>query len=123
MLDLDAIEARAEALKQYALVEMDSGTLTCPMCDGDGEVDSVLFDSQSHPVSIQAFGMGAELEAAEQFVEHAPTDILALCRELRAARACARMLAGIINAEHACMPWVSGCAVEALKGWRESQDG
>lgn len=50
-------------------------SIRCPMCEGEGMVDSAIVDYNFIAAGIQAFGIGDDLEAMEQFVKHAHDDI------------------------------------------------
>ena len=97
--DLAAIEARAKAALAYERSEYDpaegayvspaTGTetgeeMTCPLCDGEGYVEGQRYDSkETVAASVVAYGIDRGLGLAEEWVEKAPADILALVAEVR----------------------------------------
>lgn len=98
-LDLDAIEARAKAALAYERSEYVPSEeayvspapnpdaeedLTCPLCDGDGYIEGQRYDSkETYASTVVAYGIGKGLALAEEWVEKAPADILALVSEVR----------------------------------------
>lgn len=63
----------------------------CPLCDGEGYVEGSTWHTQK-AASIQAFGIGDDLETMEQFVSEAnPENIRAV---IQAAQAMAEALKG-----------------------------
>ena len=89
-IDIVAIEARAKAAQRYERADGPAGSgdqwWTCPLCDGDGEVEGTLYDAKEHASTIAAYGIGVGLGRAEAFVEHAADDVLALLREVERLR-------------------------------------
>jgi hypothetical protein len=98
--ELDIIEARAKAALSYEKSEFvpeenayvspaESGSDTeevvvCPLCDGDGEVESQRYDCKEVLAStVVAYGIGKGLYLAEDWVENGPQDTLALVAEVR----------------------------------------
>lgn len=101
-IDLAAIEARAKAAQRYERADGPAGSgdqwWTCPLCDGDGEVEGTLYDAKEHASTIAAYGIGVGLARAEAFVEHTADDVLALLREVERLRA---EIAAAVAAERA----------------------
>lgn len=102
-LDLDAIEARARAAITYERSVLDEdegvwvqpaaenedseGWFVCPLCNGDGELEGQRYDSkETVAATVVAYGIGKGLALAEEWVENAPADILALVAEVRQLR-------------------------------------
>lgn len=83
--ELLAIEERAKAALTYELDTDDApGDFTCPLCDGEGYVEGTVADvKEVVAASVVAYGIGKGLGLAEEWVEKAPADILALVAEVR----------------------------------------
>lgn len=97
--ELAEIESRAKAAQSYTRSVLDgddeywqpaeSGetcvqSFTCPLCSGEGEVDGQRFDSDDSKAStLVAYGIGDGLKLAEDFVDHAAEDVLALVAEVK----------------------------------------
>jgi len=103
-IDIVAIEARAKAAQRYERADGPAGSgdqwWTCPLCDGDGEVEGTLYDAKEHASTIAAYGIGVGLGRAEAFVEHAADDVLALLREVERLRA--EIAAAVAAEREAC---------------------
>ena len=101
--DLDAIEARARAALTYERSVLDedegvwvqpaaenedsAGWFGCPLCDGEGQIEGQRYDDKGeHAATVVAYGIGKGLSLAEEWVENAPADILALVAEVRQLR-------------------------------------
>ena len=56
---------------------------SCPMCGGDAEIDMMTFDYDPYAAGIQAFGIGKDLNAFEDFIVNARHDITAMAAEIR----------------------------------------
>jgi hypothetical protein len=111
---LDAIRARVEAALTYEQSEYvpeegayvspateDKDTvewMTCPLCDGDGEVEGQRYDAkETVAATVVAYGVGEGLRRAEEWVENAPADMRTLLAEverLRDAHAMAVQVSG-----------------------------
>jgi hypothetical protein len=64
---------------------VEDGVYECPACDGNGHVEGETWNT-SRAANIQAFGIGADLEATEQYVEHmTPPTVLSLINALQVA--------------------------------------
>jgi hypothetical protein len=51
------------------------GTVRCPLCDGEGDVDELTLDSNNWPVTVQVYGVGTDFKDHENFLHHAPADL------------------------------------------------
>jgi hypothetical protein len=82
---LRQIEDRAKAALTYE--RTDSGeddSFECPLCDGDGYIEGQRYDcKETLPATVVAYGIGKGLRLAEEWVENAPSDILALVQTVR----------------------------------------
>jgi ethanolamine ammonia-lyase small subunit len=57
--------------------------MTCPLCDGDGEVEGQRYDAkETVAATVVAYGVGEGLRRAEEWVENAPADMRALLAEV-----------------------------------------
>jgi len=87
--DLEELERLARAVIALApQAHKHDGIVTCPLCDGDGDVDAVtVADSTAIFVAgLQAFGVGASLEILEAYVDACtPQSILSLLSWIRGA--------------------------------------
>ena len=52
-----------------------SNEATCPLCEGEGSVDSRNWVYQTLAAGCQVFGIGDDLERMETFIKNAPGDI------------------------------------------------
>ena len=99
-IELREIEARAKAALTYERSEYvaEEGmyvspvidgrdteeNMTCPLCNGDGEVEGQRYDAKEECAStVVAYGIGKGLGLAEDWVEQGPRDALALVSEVR----------------------------------------
>lgn len=114
-IDIVAIEARAKAAQRYERADGPAGSgdqwWTCPLCDGDGEVEGTLYDAKEHASTIAAYGIGVGLGRAEAFVEHAADDVLALLREVERLRA--EVAAAVAAEREACAALCDKVAAES----------
>ena len=100
---LNAIRARVEAALTYEQSEyvpeeaayVSPATkgedtvewMTCPLCDGDGEVEGQRYDAkETVAATVVAYGVGEGLRRAEEWVENAPADMRALLAEVEGMR-------------------------------------
>lgn len=96
--DLEAMENRARSAQEYARSKLDAGSavwepdiegsgaatpFTCPLCDGEGEVEGVRFDHKTRAATVVAYGIGEGLGMAEEWVSCGPQDVLDLVAEVR----------------------------------------
>lgn len=96
---LDAIRARVDAALTYEQSKYvpEEGAyvspatkgedtvewMTCPLCDGDGEVEGQRYDAkETVAATVVAYGVGEGLRRAEEWVENAPADMRALLAEV-----------------------------------------
>jgi hypothetical protein len=141
---LDAIRARATAALNYEKSEYEPEegayvspategadtveVVTCPLCDGDGEVESQRYDCKEVLAStVVAYGIGKGLALAEEWVENGPRDTLALLAEIERLSqerddAYRRgVQAAIESVETACERWSERAATriraELLEEW------
>ena len=81
--ELSAIETRAIAAKEHEYEAEEAGQyFECPLCGSD-EVEGRRYDSKTEPATIVAYGIGAGLRAASDWVTHGPSDMLSLVTEVR----------------------------------------
>ena len=84
--ELNAIEARAFAAKAHEYEERLDEVFDCPLC-GEGQIDGIRYDAKEAAATVVAYGIGADLKAAEDWVTHGPDDVLSLVAEVRRLQA------------------------------------
>jgi hypothetical protein len=68
------------------------GFCTCPLCDGEGEVDLADISGDGWVGLAQTYGVGDMIQLNADFITHARDDLPAVIAELMAARKLLRAL-------------------------------
>lgn len=85
--EMERLAKEATAQNLASAEHQDEDAMPCPVCDGEGDVESVNYTNyDGAPLGVQFFGIGEEHVAAEKYFRALkPATILALVRAVRAA--------------------------------------